>query len=429
MLNEEAEETSININLENPTEQAEFERRRIIKGIEQRIEQKRPELFDLFFLNSGLLVDQYPSVCASYIFLDASEVVRILGNKHPREIQEEEIQKAIDQAQFFADSDNKYFKYMIKILEHKLYPPQDISLLAPITEEIAKYVDSASVNELESACSELLQQYENDLEEYQEFYKQLYERLDMILAHSWFDRFHNDLLKSVIKKLPHRELVQIPESDVTGLTKTQKKYRAAILRQENGIQDYNKIAKQYFDMKNVIRTEKVLHKLTPSNQIEGLQYWGDEEYAFDDTFTLNITNAEDKFLPSYDAVVYKGYDWNEYNRDRYDKDHLPPQTIRGYKFTVYYPSLKNRNSYPRYRLAPELIKPDDPKPDPAYNYTVIIFETGPPYLPIAFRIVDKKWDLYRDGGCTNSFIRGQFVFQITFQASLYYRGYLPETLY
>ncbi|OHS92810.1 hypothetical protein TRFO_40870 [Tritrichomonas foetus] len=408
-----------------------FERERIIKGVNSRLKENRPLLFDLFYVNTGDLKDYLPSICASYVLLDTDAVTKYTGLKLPRAITDNDIDVVKDMVQYFSNAGIKFWVYLNIILEEKTSNPPENDLVSPFTSDIVKFVDEVSVDELEQQIFILeTQLMKNDLEEYQEFYKQLIRRLKFILATSWHDRHHNALLKKVMKELPTRNLVQVPEVDVSFYTKTQRKYRIRVLQQENGVQLLNKTIKQFFDMRHVVRFENSRERLVPQNQIEGMQYWGDEEYEFDDRIELKyLTNIEGMFLPDYEAVVYKGHDWNEYNRNKFNQDKLPPKTIRGYKFRIFYPHLANKKTAPTFKIDKNLLRLNDPVPDPNYQYTVIVFEAGPPYLAIAFRIVDKEFDIYRTGGITSDFHHGVFTFQIVFKASLYFKGYSPEQLY
>ena len=434
----------INIDLTNTSElgfddsnegQEEFER--------QRIKENRPSLFDLFYINTGVISDQYlPSICASYVFLDNEALAKYTGIKSPKTITDQEISAVKDICQYF-ESIDPYWEYLIIILEDKIAPEPEVDLITPFNTDIVKFVDEVSVDELEQYISRIeTQLLKNDLEEYQEFYKQLIRRLKFILATSWHDRYHNALLKKITKELPARNLVQVKDdvskigenntSDILAnfYTKNQRKYRTKVLQQEDGIHRYNKAVKDYFDTRGKIQFENAKRRMIPNNQIEGLQYWGDDEEEFNDLVPLHYRNADGQMLPDYEGIVYKGYDWNEYNRIKFNLNHKPPKTVRGYYWKIFYPKLKNQNVAPKYRIDANLLKnTDEPVPDERYKYTCIVFESAPPYLPIAFRIVDKEFDIYRTNGIVSEFVNGIFTFQITFKASLYFKGHSVEQLY
>jgi hypothetical protein len=167
----------------------------------------------------------------------------------------------------------------------------------------------------------------------------------------------------------------------------------------------------------------------PANSLEDQHYWGDEEVGFDDRIEVPVKNVRGRVLPQYEAISYLGIDWNAYNRAKYDEDHPPPKTIRGYRFRIFYPNTADKTRAPTFVLDKNLIDPKATPPDPRYTYTTIVFEAGDPYLPIAFRIIDKQWDTYRNDGYISSFRNGVFTFQFAFKASLYHQGYQPKQLY
>jgi hypothetical protein len=103
--------------------------------------------------------------------------------------------------------------------------------------------------------------------------------------------------------------------------------------------------------------------------------------------------------------------------------------VRGYKFRVFYPELHDKLKAPTFAIDADLVPRGETPPDPRYKYTAIVFEAGHPYLPIAFRIIDKQWDTYRNDGYVSTFHNGVFTFQFAFKASLYYQGNLPQQLY
>ena len=421
------------INVEEEVNQQEFESKRILRGVEKRISEGRPNLFDLFFVNSGALPSQLPLICASYVLLNPDGVSKFIGLKTPKPITQKELQETKELAQILAPY-TKYWEYIVVILEQKLQEHPD-NLLTDIMNDILTFDQQkdVSIAEKEMRCNLILTNLKNDIEDHQEFYQQLYHKLRFLLAISWFDNFHKTLLKKYLDIIPHRDLVEVPEGDVTLYTKAQRRFRARVLQQENGSNIFNKIAKQFFDTRYLVKAESKSAHRTPSEDIEGLQYWGDEEQLFDDIIELNydgmVRNTKNKTVPDYEAIVYMGHDWNEHNRKRFNLDNLPETTVRGYRFKIFYPNLVDKNTAPNFSLQPNLVKYCTTQADNRYRYTAIVFNAGAPYLPIAFRIVDKKWDVYRNGGFQSSFHNGVFVFQISFRASLYYQGYLPAQLY
>ena len=106
--------------------------------------------------------------------------------------------------------------------------------------------------------------------------------------------------------------------------------------------------------------------------------------------------------------MHTGYEWNKYNQTHYDEDNPPPKVVRGYKFNIFYPDLIDKTKTPTYKI----IK------DQGYPETVVLkFSAGPPYEDVAFRIVNREWELSHRRGCRSSFDKG--VLQLHFQFRVY----------
>ena len=46
--------------------------------------------------------------------------------------------------------------------------------------------------------------------------------------------------------------------------------------------------------------------------------------------------------PRYSNKVKMGFDWNRHNQAHYTSDNLPPKTIQGYRFNIFYPYLVDK---------------------------------------------------------------------------------------
>jgi hypothetical protein len=115
--------------------------------------------------------------------------------------------------------------------------------------------------------------------------------------------------------------------------------------------------------------------------------------------------------PQYLNKVKSGYDWNKYNRAHYDRDNPPPKTVQGYKFNVFYPDLIDNSVTPKYALEAA----DTP------DFCIIRFSAGPPYEDIAFKIVNKEWEIGRRAGFRSTFQRGILQLHFNFKRSRYRR--------
>lgn len=122
---------------------------------------------------------------------------------------------------------------------------------------------------------------------------------------------------------------------------------------------------------------------------------------------------EDKYRPRkprYFNRVHTGFEWNKYNQTHYDSDNPPPKVVQGYKFNIFYPDLIDKSKAPSFKIIKE----------PGNDDTVIIkFEAGAPYEDLAFRIVNRPWQMSHKRGFRSSFERGILQLYFSFQRNFY----------
>jgi hypothetical protein len=115
--------------------------------------------------------------------------------------------------------------------------------------------------------------------------------------------------------------------------------------------------------------------------------------------------------PRFFNRVKCGFEWNKYNQTHYDRETPPPKVVHGYKFNIFYPDLIDKSKPPRYLLE----KSDTPE-------TVVLrFTAGPPYEDVAFKILDKEWQLQARHGFRSSFERGVLQLYVNFKRWRYRR--------
>lgn len=123
---------------------------------------------------------------------------------------------------------------------------------------------------------------------------------------------------------------------------------------------------------------------------------------------------EDKYKPRKPRFfnrIKTGYEWNKYNQTHYDHDNPPPKMVQGYKFNIFYPDLIDKTKAPKYYLE----KGDS-------SDTVLLrFHAGPPYEDIAFKIVNKEWQLNHRFGFRVVFDRGVLQLYFNFKRWRYRR--------
>jgi hypothetical protein len=154
---------------------------------------------------------------------------------------------------------------------------------------------------------------------------------------------------------------------------------------------------------------------------------GDDEVAFNapgkgtgDDFHGEVSlparhyEWEDKYAPRKPRFfnrVKTGYEWNKYNQTHYDHDNPPPKIVQGYKFNIFYPDLIEKAKAPQYFIE----KSDTP------DTCTLRFHAGPPYEDVAFKIVNREWNLSHRFGFRVVFDRGVLQLYFNFKRHRYRR--------
>jgi cactin len=80
--------------------------------------------------------------------------------------------------------------------------------------------------------------------------------------------------------------------------------------------------------------------------------------------------------------------------------------LRGYKLNIFYPDLIDKSKPPTYSVRQE-----------NKEYSILTFHAGPPYEDIAFRVVNKEWEMNHRRGFRCVFDRG--VLSLVFNLKRY----------
>lgn len=127
---------------------------------------------------------------------------------------------------------------------------------------------------------------------------------------------------------------------------------------------------------------------------------------------------QDKYRPRkprYFNRVKTGWDRTKYNLTHYDHDNPPPKMIQGYKFTIFYPDLIDKNKTPRY-----FVEACDESAG-GKDFVIIRFHAGPPYEDVAFKVINKEWDTNKRSGFVCMYDRGVLQLNFNFKRSFYRR--------
>jgi len=158
-----------------------------------------------------------------------------------------------------------------------------------------------------------------------------------------------------------------------------------------------------------ILTEDEMYELEEAKGME------EDEEKFSQEFILPNAHLVDTTLhyikPRYYNRVKTGYEWNKYNQVHYDLDSPPPKVVQGYKFNIFFPELINRTTPPTYKIH-QTENPD---------LVILHFQAGPPYLDIAFKIVNGEWEYSQKTGFKCMFSNGILHLWFNFKKYRYRR--------
>ncbi|KEG03580.1 hypothetical protein YYE_01604 [Plasmodium vinckei vinckei] len=115
--------------------------------------------------------------------------------------------------------------------------------------------------------------------------------------------------------------------------------------------------------------------------------------------------------PLYFNRIKTSFDWNKYNKTHYDYENTPPKYICGYKFNIFYTNLLNSNQKPSWKICP----------CDEEGTVLIVFHGGPPYIDIAFKIINSEWSYDKHRGFRNVFSRGILQLYFNFKKKRYRR--------
>ena len=151
------------------------------------------------------------------------------------------------------------------------------------------------------------------------------------------------------------------------------------------------------------------------NTFRDLEKNSDNELVFNDIVEVKKEYDWSKeykpIKPRYSNKKIVGFDWNRYNQAHYDNDNLPPKTVNGYRFNIFYPNLVDKTKTPKFYLQ----RSETP------DMCIIRFESGAPYEDIAFKIINREWNTRVKGDFLNIFDKGVLKLYFKFKRFRYKR--------
>ena len=189
----------------------------------------------------------------------------------------------------------------------------------------------------------------------------------------------------------------------------------------NGINDYNNIN----TIKNIKKYQEEnipdmdVSAVNPINlmeeQVMDIDEIGANERVFNECVEVDAnydwSSKYKPIKPRYSNKVKMGFDWNRHNQAHYTSENLPPKTIQGYRFNIFYPYLVDKTKTPQYKIE-RCNTPD---------MCILRFHSGAPYEDIAFKIKNREWDMSEKSGFKNIFDKGILRLYFKFKRFRYKR--------
>ena len=151
------------------------------------------------------------------------------------------------------------------------------------------------------------------------------------------------------------------------------------------------------------------------NTFRDLDKNSDNEIVFNDIVEIKKEYEWAKdykpIKPRYANKKVLGFDWNKHNQAHYDNINLPPKTVSGYRFNIFYPNLVDKTKTPKFYLQ----RSDSP------DMCIIRFESGAPYEDVAFKIINREWNTRQKGDFLNVFDKGVLKLYFKFKRFRYKR--------
>ncbi len=151
------------------------------------------------------------------------------------------------------------------------------------------------------------------------------------------------------------------------------------------------------------------------NTFRDIDSYTDNELVFNDIVEIKKEYdwAKDykPIKPRYANIKIVGFDWNRHNQAHYDNVNLPPKTVNGYRFNIFYPNLVDKTKTPKFFLQ----RSETP------DMCIIRFESGAPYEDVAFKIINREWNTRQKGDFLNVFDKGVLKLYFKFKKFRYKR--------
>jgi hypothetical protein len=256
--------------------------------------------------------------------------------------------------------------------------------VSTVADEIDKLLGSKTYEQLETLENQIRTKLQGDEPVDVDYWEQLLRSLKIWKAKARLRAMHEPILKFGTKPAPKQSLPKPQPNRFDPNNFTDSDVHDELLDDNDA---FTQAAQSMFDDE----TTRIVE--------EGVET--EENYNVE---TEDITIPEPSWAnqyrprkPKFFNRVVMGYEWNKYNQTHYDEANPPPKVVQGYKFNIFYPNLVDPSKTPTYKVERNRQKRryvgGGGGISAGEDETCIIrFVAGPPYLDVAFRIIDRDWD-------------------------------------
>jgi hypothetical protein len=278
-----------------------------------------------------------------------------------------------------------------------LQEQEDIDIEEDNKQKANKFLDFI-MNQKQKQKEELLEKDDSSSSEKEESDKEALNFLQKIKGH----KNKNSYLDQ-IKDLP------LVKYDNDKNKKEEKDEEMEMTEFQKTIQNFDK----YLDKNDISGVYTNLEII--ENTFRDLEKNSDNELVFNDIVEIKKEYEWSKdykpIKPRYANKKILGFDWNRHNQAHYDNVNLPPKTVNGYRFNIFYPNLVDKTKTPKFYLQ----RSETP------DMCIIRFESGAPYEDVAFKIINREWNTRQKGDFLNVFDKGVLKLYFKFKRFRYKR--------
>jgi len=250
-----------------------------------------------------------------------------------------------------------------------------------VAEEIEKLLGPKSYDQLIVLESQITKKLSSDEPVDVDYWQQLLRNLKTYKAKARLRAMHEPILKSRPKPPPKHK---VPSHQFDPANFADATVHDDLLEDNDA---FTKAAQAMFETE----TTRIVE--------EGVET--EEDFNVEAEDALVVTPAWSNLYkprkPKFFNRIVMGYEWNKYNQTHYDESNPPPKVVQGYKFNIFYPNLVDVTKTPTYKVERNrqrrrFVGGGGWTTAGEDETCILRFIAGPPYVDLAFRIIDRDWD-------------------------------------